>query len=110
MDFTKFFNSLSEISKVFDWYFHLSQMKKIQVNYSLLLMLVITISYLNDKQHKENYIILSNRNDIINNSREEEQVKYTLKLEFYTDKFNHLLEILIHQREVRQEIMDKKNK
>jgi len=109
MDLTKFFNSIYEASRIFTWYFTLTAIKRIQVNYVVLLIFVITISYLNDKQHRENYMALSNRNDIINNSREKEQAKYTLKLEFYTDKFNHLLEVLIHQREARQEIKAKTN-
>ena len=49
-------------------------------------------------------MLLSNRNDTINNSRTKEQEKYTTKLEYYTDKFNHLLEILIQQRKEREQL------
>jgi hypothetical protein len=100
----KILDYFREIPKLFDWYFLLSQLKRTQLNYIILIASIITISYYNDKQHRENYIVLSNRNDTINNSRTKEQEKYTAKLEFYTDKFNHLLEILIQQRKEREQL------
>jgi hypothetical protein len=101
--------SIQGASRLVSWYFKLTSIKRIQVNYTVLLFGVITMAYFNDKQHRENYTALSNRNDIINNSREEEQAKYTRQLEFYTNKFNHLLEIFINQKEGRQEITNKNN-
>lgn len=100
----KLLDFFREIPKLFDWYFLLPQLKRLQLNYIILIASIITISYYNDKQHRENYIVLSARNDTINNSRTKEQEKYTSKLEFYTDKFNHLLELLIQQRKEREQI------
>jgi hypothetical protein len=100
----KYFNYLLEIPKLFNWYFLLPALKRIQLNYIILIALIILISYKNDKQHRENYTVLSARNDTINNSRTKEQEKYTAKLEFYTDKFNHLLEILLQQKKEREQI------
>jgi hypothetical protein len=100
----KILDFFREIPKLFDWYFLLPQLKRLQLNYIILIASVITISYYNDKRHRENYIVLSARNDTINNSRTKEQEKYTSKLEFYTDKFNHLLELLIQQRKEREQI------
>ena len=100
----KFLDYLREFPKLFDWYFLLPVLKRIQLNYIVLIASVITLSYYNDKRHRDNYSVLSNRNDIINNSRTKEQEKYTAKLEFYTDKFNHLLELLIQQRKEREQL------
>lgn len=100
----KVLDYLLEIPKLFNWYFLLPALKRIQLNYIILIASIILISYYNDKQHRDNYTVLSARNDTINNSRTKEQEKYTAKLEFYTDKFNHLLEILIHQRKEREQI------
>jgi hypothetical protein len=100
----KILDFFREIPKLFDWYFQLPQLKRIQLNYILLIALLFTISYYNDKQHRENYIVLSVRIDAVNNSRTKEQEKYTTKLEFYTDKFNHLLELLIQQKKEREQL------
>jgi hypothetical protein len=94
---------LREISKLFDWYFLLPQIKRIQLNYIIILTIVITLTYFNDKRHSENYAILSSRIDSVNNNRAKEQEKYTAKLEYYTDKFNSLLVVLIQQKkEIKQ--------
>lgn len=100
----KILDFFREIPKLFDWYFLLPQLKRIQLNYIVLITSVITLSYYNDKRHRNNYTVLSARNDTINNSRTKEQEKYTAKLEFYTDKFNNLLELLIQQRKEREQI------
>jgi hypothetical protein len=100
----KILDFFREIPKLVDWYFLLPFVKRLQLNYIILIASIITISYYNDKQHRENYTMLSARNDTINNSRTKEQEKYTAKLEFYTDKFNHLLEILIQQRKEREQL------
>lgn len=95
----KILDFFSEIPKLFDWYFRLPQLKRIQLNYIVLISLIIILSYYNDKQHRDNYAVLSARIDSVNNSRAKEQEKYTTKLEYYTDKFNHLLEILLQKKE-----------
>ncbi|MDR6844499.1 hypothetical protein [Flavobacterium granuli] len=100
----KILDYFRELPKIFDWYFLLPQIKRIQLNYIILLATVMSIAYYNDKRHRENYTILSTRIDAINNSRTQEQEKYTTKLVYYTDKFNHLLELLIQQREKRAEL------
>ena len=100
----KILDFFRELPKLFDWYFLLPVLKRIQLNYIVLIASVITLSYYNDKRHRDNYTVLSARNDTINNSRTKEQEKYTAKLEFYTDKFNHLLELLIQQRKEREQL------
>ncbi len=100
----KFLDYLREFPKLFDWYFQLPQLKRIRLNNIVIIVFLIFLSYYNDKLHRENYTVLSNRNDTINNSRTKEQEKYTAKLEFYTDKFNHLLELLIQQRKEREQL------
>lgn len=100
----KFLDYFREIPKLFDWYFQLPQLKRIRLNNIAVIVFLILLSYYNDKLHRENYTVLSNRNDTINNSRTKEQEKYTAKLEFYTDKFNHLLELLIQQRKEREQL------
>lgn len=100
----KILDFFREIPKLFDWYFLLPALKRIQMNYIILIALIITLSYYNDKRHRDNYTVLSARNDTINNSRTKEQEKYTAKLEFYTDKFNHLLEILMQQKKEKEQI------
>jgi hypothetical protein len=99
----KILDYFKEIPKLFDWYFLLPQIKRIQLNYIIILSVVITLAYYNDKRHSENYAILSARIDSVNNNRAKEQEKYTTKLEYYTDKFNSLLVVLIQQRkEIKQ--------
>ncbi len=100
----KFLEYLEKISKIFDWYFLLPQLKRIQLNYIILLAGVIFLAYLNDDHHRQNYLALSDRMDSVNSSRTKEQENYTKKLEFYTDKFNHLLEVLIRQDKEIKEI------
>jgi hypothetical protein len=100
----KFLDYLREFPKLFDWYFQLPQLKRIRLNNIVIIVCLIFLSYYNDKLHRENYTLLINRNDTINNSRTKEQEKYTAKLEFYTDKFNHLLELLIQQRKEREQL------
>lgn len=52
--------------------------------------------------------MLLGRVDAVNNSRSLEQWSYTKKLEYYTDKFNNLLEILLKER--KKEIDEDKAK
>jgi hypothetical protein len=100
----KYFDYILQFPKLFDWYFTLPALKRIQLNYIMLLTAVVSIAYYNDKLHRENYTALYNRVDATNDSRSKEQEKYTAKLEYYTDKFNHLLEILIKQKEEIKQI------
>jgi hypothetical protein len=100
----KFLDYLLRLPQIFDWYFKLPALKRIQLNYIVLLTFVVTLSYYNDQQHRANYTILSTRVDTINNARSKEQEKYTAGLEYYTDKLNHLLEILIKQKEEIKQI------
>lgn len=93
----KLFEFLKQIPGLFDWYFKLSPLKRIQLNYIVLLFCVLTLFYFNDKFHRENLNSLSIRIDLINDSRAKEQEKYTARLEFYTEKFNNLLEMLLRQ-------------
>ena len=97
---------ITEIKGVLDWYFQLKPHQKIQVNYLTLITSLILLAYANDRQHRENHILLSNRIDIVNNNRSLEQGHYTKKLEYYTDKFNNLLEVLLEER--RKEIEEDK--
>lgn len=100
----KFIDYLLQFTKIFDWYFNLPSLKRIQLNYITLLSGVILISYYNDQLHRKNYSDLSARIDIINNARSKEQEKYTAGLQYYTDKFNHLLELFIKQKEEIKQI------
>ncbi|MFY0481447.1 hypothetical protein ACI6PS_02480 [Flavobacterium sp. PLA-1-15] len=84
-----------KIPQLFDWYFRLPQLKRIQFNYIVLLVAIIAAAYYNDKRHRDNYNILSARVDTVNDLRAKEQEGYKKSLEFYTDKFNNLLEKLI---------------
>ena len=95
----KYLAYLREIPKLFNWYFTLSPLKRIQLNYIILLTIVLTVAYFNDQQHRENYTIVSNRIDSVNTARAKEQEQYSQKLVYYTEKFNNLLEILIKQNE-----------
>jgi hypothetical protein len=99
---------IKEIPGLFDWYFRLTPLKRIQLNYIVLITVIIFFAYQNDAQHRTNYQTLSDRMDSVNNGRTKEQENYTKKLEFYTDKFNNLLEILIRQdkeiKEIKKEI------
>ena len=100
----KFLDYILQFPKLFDWYFKLPALKRIQLNYIVVLTGVVIISYYNDQQHRDNYTVLSNRIDTINNARSQEQEKYTTGLRYYTDKFNYLLELLIKQREEIKQI------
>ena len=97
---------LSQIPIFFKWYFSLDQLKRIQLNYIFIIAMLILTIYFNDSKHRENYSKLSDRFDLVSNSRYKEQEKYTTKLEFYTDKFNNLLEKLIEQKQKIEMIED----
>lgn len=96
------------LQKIFDWYFNMDNLKRIQMNYIIVLILLITYIYYSHQTYVANITILSTRIDTINNSRTQEQEKYTAKLEYYTDKFNNLLVILIEQRKELKEIKEDK--
>lgn len=100
----KIFDYLAQIPNFFNWYFKLALIKRIQLNYITLLTIVISLAYYNDKRHRENYTILSIRVDATNASRAQEQKEYNANLRYYTDKFNHLLELLIQQKEQIKQI------
>lgn len=99
---------LSQIPVFFKWYFSLDQLKRIQFNYLVIIAVLIATIYLNDARHRESYSELFNRTNNIIDNRYKEQEKYTAKLEFYTDKFNKLLEKLIEQRQKIEEIRTEK--
>lgn len=104
----KVFYLFTAIPKVFDWYFGMDSLKRIQLNFITLIAIILTYIYYTQKSYAENMAILSTRIDTINNSRTKEQEKYTAKLEFYTDKFNNLLEMLIEQRKEIKQIKEEK--
>lgn len=104
----KFFELFSAIPKLFDWYFGMDSLKRIQLNFITIIAIILTYIYYTQKAYAENITILSSRIDTINNSRTKEQEKYTAKLEFYTDKFNNLLEVLIEQRREIKQIKEEK--
>lgn len=87
----KFLEITKQVPKLFDWYFSLSQIKRIQLNHIVLLLAIVTAAYYNDKQHRDinqNLIVRINRSD---DARAKEQSSYTKSLENYTQKFNDLL-------------------
>lgn len=97
-----------EIEKLFDWYFHLTPIKRIQLNYIVILGFLAYLAYKNDEQHKENYIMLSLRIDSVNNARAKEQREYTENLKFFTEKFSDLSKELLYQKERVQQIKEKR--
>lgn len=100
--------SSKHITKLLDWYFHLAPSKKIQLNYMVVVVTILYLTYKNNEQHRENYNVLSVRIDSINNARSKEQRAYTKNLEFYTEKFSGLLEKLLVQKEEIKQIKEKK--
>ena len=100
----KILEYFKEILKIFDWYFLLPPIKRIQLNYIALLFVISYLTYSNDSQHRENCILLTNRIDLVNNSRAAEQEKYTQSLQYYTEKFNRLLEILLEQKKENEQL------
>jgi hypothetical protein len=100
--------SSKHITKLLDWYFHLTPSKKMQMNYMVVIVVILYFTYKNNEQHRENYNVLSVRIDSINNARSREQRAYTKNLEFYTEKFSSLLEKLLIQKEEIKQIKEKK--
>lgn len=99
----KFLQYFDKIPQLFDWYFRLASLKRMNLNYIIIISIILAAGYYNDKRHNENNVVLINRIDSANNLRSQEQERYTVKLESYTDKFNGLLEKLIEQqKEVKQ--------
>lgn len=96
-----------EIEKLFDWYFHLTQIKRIQLNYIIVLVTLAYLAYKNDEQHRENYTTLSHRIDSVNNARTKEQREYIENLRYYTEKFSDLSKDFLQQRERVQQIKEK---
>lgn len=88
---------IDKIPKLFDWYFQLVPTKRIQLNYIVIISIILFLAYKNDSRHQENYNELSAKLDKVNNERAKDQKDYAKNLEFYVEKFNHLLEMLIHQ-------------
>jgi hypothetical protein len=88
---------IDKIPKLFDWYFQLVPTKRIQLNYIVIIAVIIFLAYKNDQRHQKNADDLSAKLDAINNERAKDQKEYAKNLEFYVDKFNHLLEMLIQQ-------------
>jgi hypothetical protein len=106
----KILEFFKEIPKIVDWYFGLTQSKRMNLNYIILIIAIAAAGYWNDSKHNENYTILSNRIDAVNNLRAKEQERYTIKLESYTDKFNVLLEKLIEQKKEVEQLKNEEEK
>ena len=104
----KFLELLSAIPKIFDWYFGMDSIKRIQLNFIVVLTLLFTYIYYTNKAYAENITILTTRLDTVNNSRTKEQEKYTAKLEYYTDKFSELLLKIDKQKEELKQIKEEK--
>jgi hypothetical protein len=96
-----------DVEKLFDWYFHLAPIKRIQLNYIIILVSLVYLTYENDKQHRENLSTLSSRIDTINNARSREQKEYSENLKFYITKYTDLLEKSLRQKEQIEKIKDK---
>lgn len=104
----KILELFSAIPKLFDWYLNMDTIKRFHINYITVIISLLTYFYYTNKNYAENTTLLTNRIDTINNSRTKEQEKYTAKLEFYTDKFNNLLVVLIEQRKEIKQIKEEK--
>lgn len=95
-----------EIEKLFDWYFHLTQIKRIQFNYIAILISLATLAYKNDEQHRKNYSAMCARVDIISNARAQEQKEYAESLQIYFEKVTSLLEKSLRQKEELKQIKE----
>lgn len=104
----KFLELFTAIPKLFDWYFNMESIRRVQLNFIVVLGLVFTYIYYTNKAYAENITILSTRIDTINNSRTKEQEKYTAKLEYYTDKFSDLLFKIDRQKEELKQLKEEK--
>lgn len=106
--FGKFIEFLGKIPQLFDWYFGLAPTKRMNFNYITIITVLVIAGYWNDHKHSENYTALSKRIDDSYNLRAQDQERYTVSLEKYTDKFNLLLEKLIEQKkeviQLKQEV------
>lgn len=98
---------IDKIPKLFDWYFQLVPTKRIQLNYIVIIAVIVSLAYKNDRRHQENSDLLSAKLDAINNERAKDQKEYAKNLEFYVEKFNHLLEMLILQEKEINKIKKK---
>lgn len=96
------------IPKLFDWYLAMPIIKRIQINYITIIALLIGYIYYTNQHHIAAEASLSARIDIINNSRSKEQEGYAAKLEYYTEKFNGLLVVLIEQNKELKQIKEEK--
>lgn len=104
----KFLELFTLIPKLFDWYFNMENIRRVQLNFIVVLCLLFTYIYYTNKAYAENITILATRLDNANDSRAKEQEKYTTKLEYYTDKFSELLFKIEKQKEELKQIKEDK--
>jgi len=97
-----------EIEKLFDWYFHLTPIQRIQLNHIVILIFLAFLTYKNDEQHRKNNFVLRAGIDATNNARSREQKEYIENLKYFTEKYSNLYEKLLRQREEMQQIKEKK--
>lgn len=96
-----------EFQKLFDWYFQLTQIKRTHLNYWILIVFLVYLSYRNDVQHRENYTDLFVRIDAVNIARAKDQKEYAKSLQIYFDKVTDLLEKFLQQKEEIKQIKKK---
>lgn len=99
---------LSAIPKLFDWYFNMEAIRRVQLNFIVVLCIVFTYIYYTNKANAANITVLATRLDNANDSRAKEQEKYTAKLEYYTDKFSGLLDKIDKQKEELKQLKEEK--
>lgn len=104
----KFLELFTLIPKIFDWYFNMENLRRVQLNFIVVLCLLFTYIYYTNKAYAENITILATRLDNSNDARAKEQEKYTAKLEYYTDKFSELLFKIDKQKEELKQIKEDK--
>jgi len=95
----KFLDLFNQIPRLYNWYSDLSPTKRKDFNYIILLIASWSILVYNDRQHRENNTILTDRIDSVNNLRSKDQERYTGNLEYYTNSFKSFSEQILKQKE-----------
>lgn len=88
----------------FDYFRKLKPSERIHFSYMSLLIGSWFLMYLNDKRHCENTVLLSNRVELGDSLRSQDQKEYKKGLENYTDKFVRFSEIILQQKEKIEQI------
>lgn len=104
----KILDLLTAIPKIFDWYFNMDSLKRIQLNFISIIFAILTYMYYTHNAYADNVTLLNNRIDTVNSSRAKEQEKYTENLKYYTDKFSDLLFKIDRQKEELKQIKEDK--